>query len=203
MENEERVIRCDFVKLAHVCVGITKWLVFVGFTEPLRFVVCQETPLFGPCGRKGKHLSCEEVCLRRGAAIVYRHFPFACAAPYSGSAVRSNGCGPLPGSFLPMPLFTSFRPGHLRIAYPLTPLFCFLPACIFPVATEDLSSRKMLSPPPIVSDPSAAIETTLTQGAPTRHRTNRFSPFARIHRAYIGLRGYGMVIVSIYTGREK
>lgn len=52
-ENEERVIRCDFVKLAHIYVGITKWLGFVGFTELLRVVVCQETPLFGPCGRKG------------------------------------------------------------------------------------------------------------------------------------------------------
>ena len=47
-------MRCSFVKLAHVCVGITKWLVFVGFTELFGFVQAfQETPLFGPCGRKG------------------------------------------------------------------------------------------------------------------------------------------------------
>lgn len=101
-ENEERVMRCSFVKLAHVCVGITNWLGFVGITKLFGFVqVFPATPLFGPCGRKGKHLSCEEVCLRRGAAIVYRHFPFVCATPYSGNAVRSNGCGTLQAQSCP------------------------------------------------------------------------------------------------------
>lgn len=121
-----------FVKLAHVCVGITNWLDFVGFTELLMAVVCLATPLFGPCRCKGWHLSCENVCLRREAAIVYRHFPFACAAPYSGTAVRSNGCWTLLGFNLSLAVFAFLyivppRPSPHRTALPS--LFCF-PACV-------------------------------------------------------------------------
>lgn len=108
-------------------------------------LACPATPLFDPSVVKesifrarrsvsvAEQLSCTGVFLLRAPPRIVETLFGAMAAELCSAPILY-----MPALYT---IVSSRSPPH-RIA--LTPLFCFLPACIVPAATEDLRSRKAL-----------------------------------------------------------